>query len=130
MKNLRRIMAISAVLVTLYGIALIIVPNLVAQEYGITLSNSTIPLAQILGAYFIGFGVLNWYGRVAVSIETLKIITLADFVTDFVTVLISGYERYHGILNVWGWEVFILHLFFVSAFGYYLRVLSKNNSNQ
>lgn len=119
MKNLTRVMAISAVLVTLYGIGLIIIPTLIAHEYGIELSPTTIPLAQLLGAYFIGFGALNWVGSRSKSPETLYIIALADFITDFLTVIISGIERYHGVLNIWGWEIFILHLFFMSAFGYY-----------
>ena len=126
MKTLRRIMSISAVLVCLYGLGLIFFPQFVANEYGMTLTTTTIPLAQLLGAYFIGFGILNCAGSKSTAHETLFIITLADFVTDFITVLISGTERYHGILNVWGWEIFILHLFFMSAFGYYLLKLRQS----
>lgn len=126
MKNLTRIMAISSVLVSLYGASLILAPAPIALEYGITLTTTTIPLAQLLGAYFIGFGVLNWVGSRSNSHDTLYTIALADFITDFFTVIISGYERYKGILNIWGWEIFILHLFFMSAFGYYTFKLRLN----
>jgi hypothetical protein len=125
MKNLKRIMAISSVLVTLYGVGMIVYPTFIASEYGIVLTSTTIPLTQLLGAYCIGFGFLNWLGSKSTALETLCIITLADFITDFITVIISGMERYHGILNAWGWEIFILHLFFMCAFGYYLLKLRK-----
>jgi hypothetical protein len=123
MKGLTRIMAISAVLVSLYGLGLIFVPHLIASEYGISLTPQTVALTQLLGAYFIGFGVLNWMSSKSTSIEVLTIVTTADFITDLITVGISGIERYHGILNIWGWEIFVLHLFFASAFGYYLLKL-------
>ncbi len=127
MKGLTRIMAISAVLVSLYGAGLIFVPHLIAGEYGISLTPQTVPLTQLLGAYFIGFGVVNWMSSKSTSIEVLTLVTLADFITDLITVAISGIERYHGILNIWGWEIFVLHLFFASTFGYYLLKLRRGN---
>ncbi len=130
MKGLKRIMAISAVLVSLYGVGLIFAPHLIADEYGISLTPQTVPLTQLLGAYFIGFGILNWMSSKSNSMEVLIIVTWADFITDLITVTISGIERYHEILNIWVWEILILHLCFASAFGYYLFMLrAKTNTS-
>lgn len=123
MHKLRLLMAVSAVAAGIYGLLLILNPAMLASMYGIQLEPGGQFLARMFGAYFIGFAVLNWFGRKSEPSVALWSIILADFVTDVIATLVALRAQLAGLMNASGWEIVIMSLVFTMAFGYFLVTL-------
>ncbi len=58
--NLRRIIALKAVVTMLFGFCFAVVPGPLVAVYGLRLDGAGTFVAQLFGASLLGFGALNW----------------------------------------------------------------------
>jgi preprotein translocase subunit SecG len=76
-------------------------------------------IAQILGANFIGFATLNLFGR-NLEGEGLRVILLANFISNILGLLLTVATGLTSGLNVIGWIVAAVYLVYTLLFGFYL----------
>jgi hypothetical protein len=61
--NTKLIMTLTAILLTMIGIALTFAPDMVMRSLGIGSSGFLMLILQLLGAAYFGFGFLNWMAK-------------------------------------------------------------------
>ena len=58
--KLNTLMVINAILATVFGCAFVLAPTATGTLYGVTLDPVSKHLAQLLGAAYLGIGVVTW----------------------------------------------------------------------
>lgn len=107
----------SAVIALIVGLVFIALRN---TAMGIAGAMGAGLIAQILGANFIGFAVLNFFSRNLPDGDGLRAVLLANFTSNVLGLLITlGYWLTSG-LNIYGWIVAAIYLILTLAFGYTL----------
>ena len=106
-----------AVLSWMFGLILLFVPAAIAAAYGITLNPGTAVLARLIGATFVGLGVLAWLARAAAPSEALRAILLGYAVINTLGCLVSSDAVLSGAGNALGWTIVVLFGFFGVSFG-------------
>ncbi len=115
-----RYMAIfSAVLALGLGIALVLIPEPLVLLYGLTLPPAGIFIARLLGAEFIGYGLLAWFVRDAVDSELRRAILLVIFATDAIGFVVALLVQLSGLMNLLGWSIVGIFLLLALGYGYF-----------
>ena len=117
--KLRALMVVNAIVSGLFGIAFVIIPGQSLSQYGFTAGPALELMFQLLGAAFIGFGVLTWAARNATDSEARRAILLALFVGDFVGFVICLIAQLGGFVNSLGWSSVAIYLLLALGWGYF-----------
>jgi len=117
--KLRALMVVNAIVAGLFGIAFVIIPGQSLSQYGFTADPVLELMFQLLGAAFIGFGVLTWAARNATDSEACRAILLALFVGDLIGFVITLIAQLSGIVNSLGWSSVAIYLLLALGWGYF-----------
>lgn len=117
--KLRTLMVVNAFVAGLFGIAFAIIPGQSLSQYGFTADPALELMFQLLGAAFIGFGVLTWAARNATESEARRAILLALFVGDFIGFVITLVAQLSGFVNSLGWSSVAIYLLLALGWGYF-----------
>jgi hypothetical protein len=117
--KLRALMVVNAIVAGLFGIAFVIIPGQSLAQYGFTADPALELMFQLLGAAFIGFGVLTWAARNATDSEARRAILLALFVGDFIGFVICLIAQLGGFVNSVGWSSVAIYLLLALGWGYF-----------
>jgi hypothetical protein len=112
-------MVVNAIVATVFGIAFVIIPGQSLSQYGFTADPALEVMFQMLGAAFIGFGVLTWAARNATDSEARRAILLAMFVGDFIGFVVALIAQFGGTVNALGWSSVALYLLLALGWGYF-----------
>jgi hypothetical protein len=107
---------VNAILAVAFGIALALVPAELLALYGITLTAGPLAVIRLLGAAFIGLGVLSWLVRTAAPSEALRAIVVAQFIHNALAFLLSAYGVLSGATNALGWSTVAIYGLFAAGF--------------
>jgi hypothetical protein len=102
-----------------FGLGLALIPETMISYYGRELSDTGIYVARLLGAAYIGFGVLTWSMRNSEVNPTSRSIFLALFVMDMIGAVVSlmGQVADPPVTNVLGWTTVAIYLILGSGWG-------------
>jgi hypothetical protein len=118
--SFRNLMIIKALVCLLFGILMLAVPDRLFSIFGATLTTAGMFPAREYGAALFGNMFLSWFAKDAVESEARRAIILALFVYDLIGFIATTLTVIAGVLNLLGWLVVLVYLFFTLGFGYFL----------
>lgn len=118
--SLINLMIIKALVCLVFGILLLAIPDKLLSIFGATLSDGGIFTAREYGCALIGNLFLCWFARNAAESDALRAIILALFVYDLIAFVMTTLTVIAGVLNLLGWSIAVIYLFFTIGYGYFL----------
>ena len=110
------LLVIKAVVCLIFGIQLLAAPGFLFGLLGASLGPAGMFTAREYAAAILGTMMLCWFGKRAVRSETTKPILLHLFVYDAIGFVVTISVVVSGVLNVLGWAVALVYLFFTVAY--------------
>jgi hypothetical protein len=110
-------LTINSVIVFLFGLGLVIVPETLMSLYGVELTGIGKAISQLLGAAFLGFGVLRFLARTSEDKGFLKAVVVSGFIEDSLGFVVLLVAQLDGLTNASGWSNVILYGLFALGFG-------------
>ena len=107
----------NAVLTFGFGIAFIVAAGTIAPMYGMTLTPGGLLLVRLLGAAFIGFGVICFQARDAADSPARRAIALGIVVGNALGAVIALLGVTSGAQNSLGWLSVALYAILAAGFG-------------
>lgn len=115
----KTMMVIKAIVCLALGVPILLLPNFTYSIFGVTLGAGGVVAAQEYGASLIGALMITWFARKTQPSETRRAIALGYCVYDAIGVVVCLIATLTGVMNVLGWAVVLLYLFFTLGFGYF-----------
>ena len=116
----KTLMIIKAVVCLGFAPILLLAPGPLLKLLGVSYGAGAALLAREYGAALCGNLMLTWFARNADASVARRAIILALFVYDAVAFVVTLIIQLSGGLNVLGWGIVVLYLFFAAGFGYLL----------
>ena len=124
--KLKTLMIIKAIVCLGFGPLLLFVPEQLLNLLGGEYSSGAALTAREYGAVLIGTVLLTWYARNSTKSSARKAIIIHLFVYDAIALVATLIIILSGGLNVLGWGIVFVYLFFTIGYGYFL--LQENKS--
>lgn len=115
--KLNTLLLVSAVLALICGLAFILFPGILMSFVG---TMGGVIITQVLGANFIGFAVLNFFARNIQDGEALRVVVLANLVSEALGLVLGLYAQLTTGGSWFGWLSIIVYLLLALGFGYFL----------
>jgi hypothetical protein len=116
----KTLMILKAVVCLGFAPLLLFFPALLLGLLGATFDAGAAFTARIYGASLFGNLMLTWFARKAEDSLVRRAIILDLFVYDAIGFLATLYVLLSGGLNLLGWGIAAVYLFFAIGFGYFL----------
>jgi hypothetical protein len=116
----RTLLVIKAVVCLVFGAIFLIAPGALIRMLGATVCAAGLFTAREYGAAMIGTLLLTWFARRVTAHDAKGAILLDLLVYDAIGVVISLVAVLAGVLNVLGWGVVVVYLFFAAGSAYVL----------
>lgn len=113
------LMIIKAVVCLALGVPILIMPSFIYSIFGITLEPGSAVVAREYGAALIGTLMITWFARNAQESNIRWAIALGYCVYDAIGFVDALVATLSGTMNLLGWSVVVLYLFFALGFGYF-----------
>jgi hypothetical protein len=117
--KLRNLMVVKAIVCLGFGVLLVAIPGQLMSLYGITLQEGGLFMARLYGAALLGNLMLTWFSRNDPGSEALRAAVLGLLVYDAVGFIAAVLAMLTGVMNVLGWSVVAIYLFFTIGYGYF-----------
>jgi hypothetical protein len=79
-------------------------------------------MGRLYGAALIGIVMLTWYARDANESKARRALILDMFVYDAIGLIVAINAIITGVLNLMGWGIVVVYLFFTVGYGYFWYV--------
>lgn len=118
--NHRIILRSAALVATLYGLILVIAPNVLMSIYrSLALEGPGVYFAMLSGAMLLGWGVMNWAASNAPDIAEIHYVLLGNLVAQSLGLLVTLYRQLtHAGAPETGWLNVAIFLAFTALFGW------------
>jgi len=116
----RTLLIIKAVVCLGFGLFLLIAPVSLLGLLGASLGGAGMFTAREYGAALIGTLLLTWFAKDVKASDAKGAILLDLLVYDAIGVIITLVVTISGVLNVLGWGIVVVYLFFAAGSGYLL----------
>jgi hypothetical protein len=113
------LMVIKAIVCLALGVPILIMPTFIYSIFGITLEPGSAVAAREYGAALIGTLMITWFARNAEASYIRWTIALGYGVYDAIGFLVALVATLSGAMNLFGWSVVVIYLFFALGFGYF-----------
>jgi hypothetical protein len=111
-------LTINAVVAFLFGLAFLILPDTTLSLYGVQLTPPGVMVSRLLGAAFLGFGIITWMLRNSSGPE-VRAVVLALALSELLGFVVSLYYQLKGISNPLGWSTVVIYLLLGAGFAYF-----------
>ena len=102
-------LTIAAVIAIAYGIAFVLIPAEMLQPYGVSPEPHVILAIRLLGAAFIGLGLVYAFARSFQDWVAVRSVLIAIVVADAVGGLVIAMGTIQGTVNTLGWGNVVLY---------------------
>lgn len=116
----KSLMIIKAIVCLGFGPLLLFLPAQLLTLLGTSYGPGAALTAREYGATLIGNLMLTWFARKAEKSIARKAIILDLFVYDAIALIATLIIQLSGGLNILGWGIVLVYLFFAAGFGYLL----------
>jgi len=116
----KSLMIIKAIVCLGFGPLLLFLPAQLLNLLGTSYGPGAALTAREYGAALIGNLMLTWFARNAEKSTARKAIILHLFVYDAIALIATLFIQLSGGLNILGWGIVFVYLFFTVGFGYLL----------
>ena len=114
------LMIIKAVVCLALGVPILLMPDFMYSVFGVTLGPGGAVPAREYGAALIGTLMITWFARNAQASDARWAIALGYCVYDAIGFVVALLATLAGVMNLLGWSVVAIYLFFAVGFGYFL----------
>lgn len=121
----KTVMIIKAVVCLSFGLVLVFVPKWLLNILGTSFGSGAAFTARLYGAALIGALLLTWLARNVEDSIARRAIIWDLFVYDAIGFVVTLTIQLSGGLNVLGWGIVAVYLFFTVGFGYMLLPQKK-----
>ena len=118
--SFKNLMVIKAIVCLAFGILLLAIPDTLLSIFGAALGGGGMFTAREYGSSLFGNLFLCWFARNAEESDARRAIILALFIYDLIAFIMTAITVISGILNLLGWLIAFVYLFFTLGFGYFL----------
>jgi hypothetical protein len=116
----RTLLIIKAIVCLFFGSLLLFLPVWLLSILGASLEPAGTFTAREYGAAMFGTLMLTWFARNAAESDARRAILLDLFVYDAIGFVVTILAVFSGVLNLLGWGVVVVYLFFTLGSGYLL----------
>ena len=116
----RTFLIIKAVVCLAFGIFLLLAPSVLIGLLGAELSGGGTFTAREYGAALIGTLLLTWFAKDVKAADAKGAILLDLLVYDAIALVVTFLVVLSGVLNLLGWSIVVVYLFFTAGSGYLL----------
>ena len=116
----KTLMIIKAAVCLGFGPLLLFIPGELLNFLGTSYGGGAALTGREYGAALMGNLMLTWFARDVEKSIARKAIILHLFVYDAIALIVTLAIQLSGGLNVFGWGIVIVYLFFTIGFGYFL----------
>jgi hypothetical protein len=116
----RTLLVIKAVVCLVFGLFLLLAPVVLLNLLGTALNDGGTFTAREYGAALIGTMLLTWFARNVKAADARGAILLDLFIYDLIGMIVTSSVVISGVLNVLGWSIVVVYLFFTVGSGYLL----------
>jgi hypothetical protein len=116
----RTLLIIKAVVCIVFGLTLLLAPGVLFDLLGSTLNDGGTFTAREYGAALIGTFLLTWFAKGVKAADARGAILLDLFIYDLIGAVITFLVVLSGVLNVLGWSIVVVYLFFTVGSAYLL----------
>ncbi len=113
-------MIIKAIVCLGFAPVLLFVPAQLLNLLGMSFGSGTALTAREYGATLVGNLMLTWFARNVGASVARRAIILDLFIYDAIALVVTLVLQLSGSLNLLGWGVVFVYLFFTVGFGYLL----------
>jgi hypothetical protein len=125
--KLRTLFTITAVVATLFGVALLLVPEPFTEFYNAELGDAGSHLGRLLGVAYIGFGIIAWMAKESQDSTARRAIILGYFVSFVLAFLVALIDQIRFNFSAMGWSTVVIDLLFAIGYGYFQFKPGKQN---
>jgi len=118
--NYKTLSIIKALVCLAFGPALLIFPGFMMGLFGLEISPAANMFARAYGASLLGNMLLTYLSRSAEPSKLRKVICWDLFVYDLAGLIAIGILQIQGLMNLLGWGIVIIYLFFSVGYGLFL----------
>ncbi|MEN8221792.1 MAG: hypothetical protein ABFR36_00925 [Acidobacteriota bacterium] len=116
----KTVMIVKAIVCLGFGPLLLFVPGWLLNLLGTSFGPGAAFTARVYGASLIGNLLLTWLARNAKDSDARRAIIWHLFVYDAIALVVTLRIQLSGGLNLLGWGIVAVYLFFTFSFGYLL----------
>ena len=116
----RTLLIIKAVVCLVFGLFLLLTPAVLLNLLGTELNDGGTFTAREYGAALIGTLLLTWFAKNVKAADARGAILLDLLIYDFIGVVVTSSVVISGVLNMLGWSIVVVYLFFTAGSGYLL----------
>jgi len=116
----RTLLIIKAVVCLVFGVTLLLVPGLLISLLGAELNDGGTFTAREYGAALIGTLLLTWFAKDVKAADARGAILLDLLVYDAIGMVVTFLVVLSSVLNVLGWAIVMVYLFFTVGSAYLL----------
>lgn len=117
--KLSNLFFVTAIVAFLFGLLFVFIPATTLSFYGVQVSDSGLFIARLLGAAFLGFGIVSWLVRNSGGSDEVRAIVLAFFISNLIGFILSLLYQLQGLANALGWSTVAIYLLLGLGFGYF-----------
>ncbi|HVN32963.1 MAG TPA: hypothetical protein VMT45_13360 [Thermoanaerobaculaceae bacterium] len=116
----RTLLVIKAIVCLVFAVPFLLAPGVLLRLLGATVCPGGLFTAREYGAALVGTLLLTWFARRVTASDARGAILVDLLVYDAIGVVISLAGVLSGVLNVLGWGVVVVYLFFTVGSAYVL----------
>jgi hypothetical protein len=116
----RTLLIIKAAVCLAFGLFLLLAPTTLLNLLGAELSGGGTFAAREYGAALIGTLLLTWFAKDVKAADARGAILIDLLIYDLIGVVVTFSVTVSGVLNVLGWSIVVVYLFFTVGSGYLL----------
>jgi xanthine/uracil permease len=125
MENLKRFLAIAAVVTLLNGICYTLFPAALLPNYGIEPSSGAALGFRFLGAALLTFGLILWFIRQSHDWTAMRAVLIGATVGNVIGVIVSLWATLTGAMNGAGWLFVVTYAVLLLGYAYSLWAGSR-----
>lgn len=127
--NYRFISTLNAILVAVFGVMFLVMPEFGLKLFGTETYTATIFVARFFGAAMVLAGMFIWMAKdLAGAEKNMTIMLLVSSITGFILILMGMFGS--DVIRTNGWIPLVIHILFALAYGYLISGISITASKR
>ena len=117
--NRQTFMSVAAGLSVVSGLAALLAPAQIAAVFGLELDEVGRSQTRMLGAAYLGYASIVWFGRNILDNTAQRAIALGNFVSWALSVVVTTAGVMGGLAGTQTWLLVVVEVVFTAAWGYF-----------
>jgi len=117
--NRQTFMSVAAGLSVVSGLAALLAPAQTAAVFGLDLDEVGLSQTRMLGAAYLGYASIVWFGRSVLDNTAQRAIALGGFVSWALSVVVTMAGVMDGLAGTQAWLLVVVEVVFTAAWGYF-----------